>query len=103
MYFAMIGISLISAGFAAWLCRRLVPRYGHWNAGLAAILCFLALVVGGQLLLPSINEVPPSFPAATLWQFRIVSLGIHLILWSVIGVLFGALSQDRSTGELLAP
>jgi hypothetical protein len=97
MYFAMIGLSLASAGFATWLCRRLVPRYGRWNGGVAAILCFIGLVVAGQFLLPGINEVPASFPAVTLWEFRVASLGIHLILWSIIGLLFGALSQDRLT------
>lgn len=101
MYFAMIVLSVGAGGFAAWLARRLLPRFGHWNAGIVAVACFIGLVAAGQFLLPGINEVPSAFPAATLWQFRVVSFGIHLILWSVIGLLFGALSQDRSTGGLL--
>lgn len=102
MYFAMIVLSLVSGGIATWLSRRLLPRLGPWNAGIAAVLCFIGLVSLGQFALPSINEVPASFPAATLWEFRVVSIGIHVILWSVIGLMFGALSQDRTTGRLPA-
>jgi|SRR5208283_885353 len=40
------------------------------------------------------NEVPERFPAATLWQFRLASLGGQAIMWASLGVLFGV-AADR--------
>jgi hypothetical protein len=39
--------------------------------------------------MPAINEVPKTFPAVTLWQFRLASLGIQTVLWGTLGLLFG--------------
>jgi predicted cobalt transporter CbtA len=46
-------------------------------------------------LFPSISDVPEQFPATVLWNFRIAALGTQLVLWTTIGVLFGALTQRR--------
>ena len=54
---------------------------------------FIGIIVITQLLLPDINEVPDQFPAVVLWRFRIVSLGIQVILWSTFGLLFGAVAE----------
>ena len=46
----------------------------------------------------TINEVPETFSAVVLWRFRVASLGIQLILWTTIGLLFGALTEKSFAG-----
>jgi hypothetical protein len=93
LYFLMLAISIAST-LAAWIvARRLAPRYGTWNASVAAVACYLAVLGACFWILPGINEVPAQFPAVTLWHFRLASLGIQTVLWASIGVLFGCLSE----------
>ncbi len=93
LYFSMIAISL-AAMIAAWMLRnRLVSRYGGWNAALIAVAAYLVVVVIVGLALPSVNEVPEAFPAVVLWQFRMASLGAQAIMWTTIGLGFGALME----------
>jgi predicted cobalt transporter CbtA len=97
LYFAMIAISL-AAMIAAWMLRnRLVSRYGGWNAALMAGAAYLIVVIAVALALPEVNEVPDDFPAVVLWQFRIASAGAQLIMWTTIGIAFGALTERATT------
>jgi predicted cobalt transporter CbtA len=92
-YFSMIAISL-AAMIAAWMLRnRLVQRYGGWNAALIAAAAYFIVVIGVALALPDVSEVPDEFPAVVLWQFRIASAGAQLIMWTTIGLAFGALTE----------
>jgi len=93
LYFVMVLISLAAAVAALTLGRRLIARHGGWNAALIGAAAFLGIIVVAQLLLPGINEVPDKFPADLLWRFRVVSFGIQLILWTTIGLTFGALAE----------
>jgi len=93
LFFLMILISVAALVLAIMIARHLAPRYGSWNAGLLSAAAFIGVIVIAQLLLPDISEVPDQFPAAVLWHFRIVSLGIQLILWSTFGLLFGAVAE----------
>jgi hypothetical protein len=93
LFFLMIVISIAALGFAMMIAPRLAARYGSWNAALLAAAAFIGIIVVAQLLLPDINEVPDQFPAVVLWHFRIVSLGIQLILWATFGLLFGVLAE----------
>lgn len=93
LYFSMIAISIIATVAAFSLRRMLLPRFGDWNATLLAVLTFVVMIAIAQYPLPVINEVPEGFPAQTLWTFRLDSLGIQAILWSVIGLLFGILTE----------
>ncbi len=45
--------------------------------------------------LPAVNEVPEGFPADLLWNFRVAAIGIQAILWTGIGLGFGALAERR--------
>jgi predicted cobalt transporter CbtA len=93
LYFAMIAISL-AAMIAAWMLRnRLVARYDDWNAALIAAAAYLVVMVIVALALPGVDEVPESFPAVVLWQFRIAAMGAQLVMWATIGLLFGALTE----------
>ncbi len=93
LYFAMIVISIVALGLAVSLGRRLAARHGGWNATLLAIAAYVVVIVAAQLLLPTINEVPDAFPAVVLWKFRLASLGIQVVLWTTLGLLFGALAD----------
>ncbi|GAA1718843.1 CbtA family protein [Fodinicola feengrottensis] len=90
-YFVMVVLSIAIAVGATYLGRRLLPRLGGWNATLVAIAAFIAVAAIAAFLLPAINEVPTGFPAAVLWNFRVASLGTQLVMWTTIGLLFGAL------------
>jgi predicted cobalt transporter CbtA len=101
LYFAMIAISL-AAMIAAWMLRnRLVPRYGGWNAALIASATYLIVVIAFAAALPDVNEVPEGFPATVLWQFRIASAGAQLIMWTTIGLAFGALTERAETSRIV--
>jgi len=89
LYFLMMAISIVSTLGALRLQRSLVPRHGSWNASLMAVCAYLVVIVAVFVLMPGINEVPPNFPAVTLWDFRLASLGIQTVLWGSIGIMFG--------------
>jgi hypothetical protein len=89
LYFLMMAISIISTLGALRLQRSLVPRHGSWNASLLALGAYLVVIAAVFVLMPGINEVPPTFPAVTLWDFRLASLGIQTVLWGSLGVMFG--------------
>jgi len=93
LYFVMILVALLAAATAVQLGRRLSGRLGGWNAGLAAAAVFVAVVVVAFVALPFVNEVPDGFPPDLLWNFRLSSLGTQVILWTVLGLGFGALAQ----------
>ena len=93
IYFGMILLSFASM-IAAWTVRnRLVDQFGAWNATLIGLAVYLVAVVIFAFLLPPLNEVPEGFPAVVLWQFRMASLGAQAIMWTVIGLGFGAWVQ----------
>ncbi len=93
LYFLMMAIS-IATTMGAWILRRrLVPRYGQWNGTVTAVAAYLVVIGVVFIILPGVNEVPPSFPAVTLWDFRLASLGIQTILWGAIGAMFGCIAE----------
>ncbi|WP_214412252.1 CbtA family protein [Sphaerisporangium fuscum] len=107
LYLAILLISVLLAVVALLLGRRLAPRHGDWNASVLAGAAFLAAVVVVFLLMPSVDEVPPDFPAALLWRFRVASLGTQAVLWGTLGLVFGplaerALNPDRTPSPIPA-
>ncbi len=93
LYFFMVAFSIAALAFAVTLGHRLAARFGGWNATLLAGAAFIIVIAAAQALLPDINEVPAEFPAVVLWQFRVASLGIQLVLWGTLGLLFGFLTE----------
>jgi predicted cobalt transporter CbtA len=93
LYFIMLAISVGAMVAAVLVRKRLLRGWGAWNASLTAIAFYVAVVGVAQALLPAINEVPDDFPAVVLWQFRIASLGMQVIMWTTIGLAFGALTE----------
>jgi hypothetical protein len=106
IYFGMMLLSLASM-IAAWNVRnRLVAQHGAWNATLIGAAVYIVAVVIFAFAMPPLNEVPEGFPAVVLWQFRMASLGAQAIMWTVIGLGFGAwVERDfapAKQGRLLA-
>jgi predicted cobalt transporter CbtA len=93
LYFGMIAISLVAVVGAVNFRRILLARYGEWNATLIVGAYYIVLMIAVGLVLPAVNEVPEEFPAVVLWKFRVASLVAQLILWTTLGLLFGALTQ----------
>jgi hypothetical protein len=93
LFVAMISISIAAAVAASRIRRELLARLGAWNAAIAALASFVALVVAAQIVLPGVDEVPAGFPADVMWDFRVASLAISATLWAAIGLGFGAAAQ----------
>jgi predicted cobalt transporter CbtA len=89
LYFAMMAVSLAAMIAAAMLRKLLADRLQRWNATIVAGLAYLALVALAAAILPAVDEVPQTFPATVLWQFRVASLGGQLLMWATIGLAFG--------------
>jgi predicted cobalt transporter CbtA len=93
LHLLMLVCSLVALAIAARLRRSLVASHGGWNGTVLAGGAYLVLVILAILVLPGINEVPDGFPALLLWDFRLVSFGMQLLLWSALGLGFGLLAQ----------
>jgi hypothetical protein len=92
-FFVMIVASVAGMVLALMLARNLAARFGIWGGIGAAGLAYIAFIAVIQALLPSVNEVPENFSAAALWNFRAATLGMHVIVWGVLGLLFGWLAE----------
>lgn len=101
LYFVMIAVSIAAMLASAMLKGRLAPRFGDWNATLIAVMVYVALMAIAGLVLPAVNEVPEQFPADVLWRFRLSSIGTQAVMWAIIGLLFGALTQRAATANAL--
>jgi predicted cobalt transporter CbtA len=95
----VIGLLAVWAGAAAarWAAAR-PSGTTLWARSALGLIAFLATVVIAYQLLPTINEVPESFPATLLWHFRLASLGTQAVLWVVLGFAFaGLVTVNRKT------
>jgi predicted cobalt transporter CbtA len=101
LYFVMLAFSVVAMIAAAVLRKRLAGRLGGWNAALIAAGGYVIAVIVVARILPGINEVPDVFPAVVLWQFRVASFGMQLIMWATIGLAFGALTERAGHGSRL--
>jgi heme A synthase len=124
LYLVMVFLSLMFLFGAVWLGKMLSPRLGSWNASLVAGAVFVVGIGIVMLILPSFGELDfnrahngnfatetpqplkdangnivfPGFPADTLFNFRLYSVGAQLILWSALGLIFAPMAE-----RLLAP
>ncbi|MGS0897019.1 CbtA family protein [Burkholderia stagnalis] len=90
LFFLMIAVSIATMVFSINVRRHLLAKLGQWNASIVSALVFVAIVAAVQFGLPSIDEVPAAFPAVVLWKFRVAAIGMQVIMWTTIGLLFGA-------------
>jgi hypothetical protein len=103
LYFTMIVLSLLTTAVALYAGRRLAPRLGAWNATLAAVAVFAAVIGVVYAVMPAVNEVPADFSATVLWRFRLASLSVQGTVWATLGLLFGALAERALHGPRTAP
>ncbi|MGQ0630049.1 MAG: CbtA family protein [Sporichthyaceae bacterium] len=127
LFLLLVLLAVILAVVATVMGQRLRPRFGTWNAALIAGAGYTAVIAAIMLAFPPLghlaenvaatgaehatetprplrdddgNLVFPGFPADVLAEFRVYSLGMHLLLWSTIAVIFAPLA-DRllASGE----
>ncbi len=103
LYFIFLAISLIAAVTAVLVGRRLSARVGGWHAALIAGGAYVVVMLVVMALLPHYNEVPDSFPASVLYDFRKASFLTQLTLWTVLGIalaeLVGRLSRAATAPD----
>ena len=111
LYLLMVALSAGLMVAAVYLGRRLAPRLGAWNATLGAAGGYIVAVLVVMLVLPTINETPgpmlddagkiafPGFPAVDLYEFRLYGLLTQVIIWTTIGLVFGASVSRLLDGE----
>jgi hypothetical protein len=92
-YFEMVVLSLAALALAVVAGLTLRAPLGGWNAALAAGAGFILVVAVAQRALPDFSEVPDDFSAVVLWRFRVAALGMQLVLWSMLGLVFGRLAE----------
>lgn len=96
LYLVMVLISVALAGGSVLLARRMVPRWDAWNAGVAGAVVYVAAVGAVAIAMPVVDETPADFPAAALYGFRLASVGVQLVLWAALGLVFGTLVERRT-------
>lgn len=90
LYFTMMALSVLAMAISVAVARGTGER---WRGGIAGGALYLVLVTIAGHVLPTINEVPGSFPGDLLWQFRTISLLVEAALWTALGLIFGLLVQ----------
>lgn len=93
----MIDLSILFTVGAVLLWRRLRARFDAWDASIVTAAVYVTVVAISYAVMPSVNEVPEGFPAATLWKFRVASFWIQATTWLTIGLAFGFLTERALT------
>ena len=110
LYVLMVVLSAALLIGAVVLARRWVAELGAFNGWLAAAGGYAATMALVMLVLPTINETPAplrdaagaivyeGFPADVLYYFRLYALGTQVVIYTTIGLVFGAIAS-RLVGE----
>lgn len=93
LFFMMLLVSVVAAVIAINAARKLIPVLGAWSGSTLAVLLYVVIMAVAGFLFPTINEVPETFSAVLLWNFRVASLGIQLVLWTTVGLAFGWVAE----------
>jgi predicted cobalt transporter CbtA len=99
LYLTMVTISVLAAIAAARLYPLLSNRWGTYLGAVGTGLAYLLVVLVAGLALPAIDELPADFPATTLWEFRVASIGMQALIWSTIGIGFGLVVERVMAGR----
>jgi predicted cobalt transporter CbtA len=111
LYLLMVVVSAALFVGAVYLGRQLVARLGTWNATLVAAGGYVVAMAAVMLVLPTIDETPGplrddagnilfgGFPADDLYQFRLYSLAVQVVMWTTIGLVFAALISKVLGGK----
>jgi hypothetical protein len=108
LFLLMMLLSISAMIVAVVVRRRLVIRFGEWNATLVAAGGYLVAMALCFVLLPGINEIPQAliagvvpavtdaettFPPTVLWRFRVASFAIQAVMWATIAIGFGVVAD----------
>jgi hypothetical protein len=110
VYGLLVLVSILAMVLAVLLQRRLAVRFGTWNGTLLAAAGYLVIMAIAFAIFPTVNEVPQqelptvigavtdadvTFPPSVLWAFRMSSLGLQVVVWTTIALVFGALAERQ--------
>lgn len=101
LYFAFVLVSVVLAVGAVLAARAAASRLGGLRGGVAALVGYVVLVSAVAVLMPTVDEVG-TFPAGTLWSFRISSLMTLTVMWAVIGVGLVLVVERLATTDRVA-
>jgi putative cobalt transporter subunit CbtA len=90
---------VLAAIAAARLRATLRTRVEPMVATAIAAASYLVIVVVAGIAMPGVHEVPRRFPAETLWRFREASIGMQLVMWTSIGLVFAIAAQRVMTKQ----
>jgi len=93
LFFLMVLVSVAAAVIAFNAARKVIASSGRWNGAITGVAIYLVIVAVAGYLFPVINEVPEHFSAVLLWKFRTASLGIQMVLWTSLGLIFGSFAE----------
>ncbi len=130
LYLVLVASSVLFLVGATWLARRWNARFGTWNSALLSAGCYIVVMGVIMALLPQLGELSanvatygrhatetplpltnakgeivfPGFSADLLYGFRFYSVAAQLIMWLLIGLIFGrlaerVLAEDGSAAE----
>jgi hypothetical protein len=109
-YLVMVLASIVGMVFAVSLQRRVSGRFGNFDATLLAVAVYVVAMAICYVVFPGINEVPQeelpdviaavthaevTFPPTVLWSFRVASIGLQVVVWTAIALVFGVLAARR--------
>lgn len=93
LYFGFLLLSVVAAGIAVALAQRVWHRRGAYAAVLAGAGAYVALAAVAAVAMPTVDELG-TFPASTLWSFRVSSVLTLTTLWGVLtAVLTGLVGR----------
>lgn len=98
LYFTILGLSVAFALISLLIGRKVSAGNGGWAGTLVGLAVYGLAIAIVMVAMPSIDEVPEGFAAGVLWNFRIASLGIGVVLWGTLGLAFGSLAEWRPLG-----
>ncbi|GAA4825377.1 CbtA family protein [Actinomycetospora corticicola] len=119
LFLVMVVGSVVALVVAGLVVRALRERLGTWNAVLVGGLAYVVLVGVLMAVLPSLGELAanvatygpavsetpqplrdpvgrivfPGFDPDVLYSFRVYALTAQILLWGVLGLVFGALAE----------
>jgi hypothetical protein len=96
LYITVVVASLLAL-IAGWRTACAVPeRAASWLRLVAGLAVFAGTIGIVGIALPPFDRVPDSYPADLLSEFRLVSMGVQVVLWGSLGLGFGiAVMRDR--------
>lgn len=92
-YFLLVVFSCALMVLATQVQMRFHRRLGSWSASLLSIVFFIIATTIICHFFPDFDEVPAGFPVTLMWKFRVASLEMQALLWSILGVVFGWFAQ----------